>query len=168
MVTRAVSCAVRFWLEKLKAKLAIRIPYSVVLLVVGGILGLLAWQAQLDKEPDERWTVAVEMWTQMNPRLILFIFLPALIFEGAMSTDYYVFVHQFTGGIFLAFPAMILQVVLIALVGMYVFPYNWGLTESLLFGGMYVPALHSYRLSLVLHPRAPYVLRKHRACLHPE
>ena len=142
MVTRAVPGAVRLGLEKLKARLAIRIPYSVVLLIVGGILGLLAYQAQVDKPPSDRWTISLEVWTRMNPRLILFIFLPALIFEGAMSTDYYVFVHQFAGGITMAFPGMLLQVVLIALVGMYIFPYGWGLTESLMFGAMYVPAPH--------------------------
>ena len=42
------------------------------------------------------------MWTHMSPRLILFIFLPALVFEGAMSTDYYVFRHQFPSGVMLA------------------------------------------------------------------
>jgi len=36
----------------------------------------------------------------------------------------------------LAGPAMILQVVLIAMVGKYSFPYGWGWTESLLFGGI--------------------------------
>ena len=36
----------------------------------------------------------------------------------------------------LAFPAMLLQVVLVAMVGLYTFPYGWGWTESLMFGGI--------------------------------
>lgn len=73
---------------------------------------------------------------ELSPRLILFIFLPALIFEGAMSTDFYVFKQQLPGALMLAFPAMLLQVVLIALVGMITFPYNWGWVESLMFGAI--------------------------------
>ena len=86
--------------------------------------------------PANWHSTTLQVWTRMDPRLILFIFLPALIFEGAMSTDYYVFRHQFAGGMTMAFPGMLLQVVLIALVGMYVFPYGWGWVESLLFGAI--------------------------------
>ena len=126
----------RLALENLDKKCAVRIPYSVVLLVIGGVLGLISYQDP-DRTQSDRWSISVGTWTHMDPRLILFIFLPALIFEGAMSTDYYVFRHQFPGGMTMAFPGMLLQVVLIALVGMYVFPYGWGWAESLMFGAMY-------------------------------
>jgi len=64
------------------------------------------------------------------------MFLPALIFEGAMETDYFIFQHQFCGGVMLAGPGMILQILLIAVWAMYIFPYGWGFTESLLFGSI--------------------------------
>jgi len=64
------------------------------------------------------------------------MFLPALIFEGAMETDYFIFQHQFCGGVMLAGPGMILQILLIALWAMYIFPYGWGFTESILFGSI--------------------------------
>jgi NhaP-type Na+/H+ or K+/H+ antiporter len=72
----------------------------------------------------------------MDPRLILFMFLPALIFEGAMCTDYFIFHNQFPGGLMLAGPGMLVQILLIALWASYCFPYGWGLTESFLFGSI--------------------------------
>jgi NhaP-type Na+/H+ or K+/H+ antiporter len=57
-----------------------------------------------------RWTnIAIE------PMLILFMFLPALIYESSMNTDYFVFSNHAIGSIILAGPAMVLQVVLIAI-----------------------------------------------------
>jgi len=53
-----------------------------------------------------------------------------------METDYFIFQQQFCGGIMLAGPGMILQILLIALWAMYIFPYGWGFTESLLFGSI--------------------------------
>ena len=109
------------------------VPYSVVLLIIGGIMGGIASQQQ---DPEDTWTISLTVWTAMDPRLILFIFLPALIFEGAMGTDYYVFSHQLASGLTLVFPGMLLQVVLIAMVGIFTFPYGWDWTESLMFGAM--------------------------------
>ena len=53
-----------------------------------------------------------------------------------MSTDYFIFQNQFPGGIMLAGPGMLIQILLIATWAMYAFPYGWGLTESLLFGSI--------------------------------
>ena len=149
-VVLTMGCLVKLLLQKLKEKKNIGIPYSVVLLSLGMFLGALTWTEEASSAlPDgegarERrwhsdsdiWTLSLSSWTEMDPRLILFIFLPALIFEGAASTDYYVFRRQLPGGMLLAFPGMIAQVVLIAVFAIYGFPYGWGWTESLLFGSI--------------------------------
>ena len=135
-VSLLIGCAVRWVLERFKSKLHINIPYSVVLLTFGGILGGISWYQQRDSPATDRWTISLTIWSTLSPRLILFIFLPALIFEGAMSTDFYIFKQQLPGALMLAFPAMLLQVVLVAMVGLYTFPYGWGWTESLMFGGI--------------------------------
>jgi NhaP-type Na+/H+ or K+/H+ antiporter len=64
-------------------------------------------------------------WTNISvePFLILFMFLPALIYESSMNTDYFVFANHAIGSIILAGPAMILQVILIAIAVKYVSPF---------------------------------------------
>lgn len=133
-----IGCVTRLGLEYIQESFNVRIPSSAMLLMIGVAIGSITWQEILasDGEPDEILTVSLMMWTWMDPRLILFMFLPALIFEGGMSTDYFIFQNQFPSGIMLAGPGMLIQIFLIAMWAMYAFPYGWGLTESLLFGSI--------------------------------
>ena len=152
-VSLGIGCVVRFFLNALLEKTGVRIPYSVALLSLGMILGTLAWEAEnrsgatdhqtahvRPKETPntimEAWTLGITAWIDMSPRLILFIFLPALIFEGSLSTDFYVFRKQLFSGLLLAFPGMMVQIALIAVFAVYWFPFGWGWVESLLFGGI--------------------------------
>jgi len=104
LISLLLGCSTRFVLDKIKSRWGFRIPYSVVLLTIGGIWGALGYNniLQAGGKSNEIATISLTMWTHMSPRLILFIFLPALVFEGAMSTDYYVFRHQFPSGVMLA------------------------------------------------------------------
>ncbi len=42
---------------------------------------------------------SLQQWSEINGPLILFIFLPALIFEGSFSTNYYAWNKHFWGAI---------------------------------------------------------------------
>ena len=55
---------------------------------------------------------SLSMWTQLStvPTLLLFIFLPALIYEACMTTDYFVFSNHLGGSLLLAGPGMAIQV----------------------------------------------------------
>ena len=82
-ISLLMGCLTRFGLEIIKSRWGLRIPYSVILLTVGGMWGALAWNRIVQSEggnTTEIATISMTMWTHMNPRLILFIFLPALIF----------------------------------------------------------------------------------------
>jgi hypothetical protein len=138
LVMLVIGCLIRLGLENLKARWGIGIPSSVMLLFVGVVIGGSTWEVIIaaDGEPTEPLSLSIMMWTWMDLRLILFMFLPALIFEGAMTTDYFIFKEQFAGGAMLAGPGMVFQIVLIATWAVYVFPYGWGWTESFLFGGI--------------------------------
>ena len=133
-----IGCLARLALEKVQRSFGLEIPSSGMLLIIGMLIGAGTYQEILrtNGEPSEPFTVSLMMWTWMDPRLILFMFLPALIFENAMCTDYFIFRQQFVSGLTLAGPGMLLQILLIAAFGMFVFPYGWGLTESLLFGSI--------------------------------
>lgn len=158
-VSLGIGCVVKFLLHALLEKTGLRLPYSVALLTIGMILGTLAWEHEdrvgggdhkhaterpkkhgyydhAEKTISEAWTLGITAWIDMSPRLILFIFLPALIFEGSLSTDFYVFRKQLFSGLLLAFPGMMVQIALIAVFAVYWLPFGWGWVESLLFGGI--------------------------------
>jgi NhaP-type Na+/H+ or K+/H+ antiporter len=138
LVMLLIGCIARLGLEYINNALGIKIPSSVMLLTIGMLIGFLTWEGIVtsEGEPKEMLTLSLVMWTWMDPRVILFLFLPALIFESSMSTDYYIFRQQLVSGMMLAGPGMLIQILLIALWAMYCFPYDWGLTESLLFGSI--------------------------------
>lgn len=64
------------------------IPYTVLLMVLGGILGAVA---SLESGVAD-YTVAV---VNMDPHLMLHIFLPVLIFESAFAMDVHTFMKSF-------------------------------------------------------------------------
>jgi NhaP-type Na+/H+ or K+/H+ antiporter len=76
------------------------------------------------------------MWMRIPGQLILFLFLPPLIYEGSAYTNVYKFSKHFLSGLLLAGPGVVLQTFLIGLGARYIFPYGWNWTESLLFGGI--------------------------------
>jgi NhaP-type Na+/H+ or K+/H+ antiporter len=76
------------------------------------------------------------IWSKIDGHLILFIFLPALIYEGSSETNYYVFMNHFWSAQILAFPGMVVQALMIACVARWVLPYSWEWTEAWLFGAI--------------------------------
>ena len=64
------------------------IPYTTLLMIVGIIIGIYAdSMGMLGKGIIE--------WSQIGPHELLLIFLPALIFESAFSTDWHIIKMEF-------------------------------------------------------------------------
>ncbi len=62
------------------SRLKWQIPYTVLLFVLGSLISGLANQFHLgDLE------ISVEFWQELDPEIILFLFLPVLVFGEAMS-----------------------------------------------------------------------------------
>lgn len=76
----------------------IRLPYTVVLLVLGILFGLVSGQY------DEIHIYAKVV--DSDPHLILHIFLPVLIFESAFAMEFHTFVKTFVQVIVLAIPGL--------------------------------------------------------------
>lgn len=74
----------------------------------------------------------------ISPELILFTFLPVLIFESAFSLDAHVFRRSLTNIVLLAGPALFIAAVLTAYLMLSVTPAHWAWTMSyaLLFGAL--------------------------------
>ncbi|CAM9911883.1 unnamed protein product, partial [Chrysoparadoxa australica] len=69
-------------------------------------------------------------------QVILFVFLPILIFESAYNTDVHIFQREFWQVLVLAVPGVILMTILTACIVKYWLPYNWSWDTSLMFGSM--------------------------------
>ena len=101
------------------------IPFTVVLVVIGILLGKLAetWQPM---EPFRHF--------ELGPEIMLFIFLPALIFESGFSLDARQLTKDLTPVLILAIPAMIISTVLIGLGVWWALDIN--LAVALVFGAL--------------------------------
>ena len=69
----------------------------------------------------------------LDPHLMLFLFLPTLIFESAFAMDLHTFRKTVGQAIVIAGPGFLLISFLTAIVARYVFPYNWSWLTALLF-----------------------------------
>jgi NhaP-type Na+/H+ or K+/H+ antiporter len=122
------------------------LPYTVTLLLIGIILGILYRIGALDT-----WNLGVTAldvsflqqsihWAgNIDPHLILYVFLPTLIFEAAFAMDVHTFRKSFTNAFIMAVPGIILALFLTAGIVMGISKTgigfeNWNWSLALLFG----------------------------------
>ncbi|MBU0764555.1 MAG: cation:proton antiporter [Bacteroidetes bacterium] len=103
----------------------IPLPFTVLLLIFGIILGLL------DRLWLHEWgntiSNAIEWAGRIDPHLILFVFLPTLIFEAAYAMDVHTFKKTSTNAIILAIPGILIAMFLTAFLIMAIDYLNIGL-----------------------------------------
>lgn len=124
------------------------IPFTVILLLIGIGLGVLGRLNYLDIYEIGSSTLdltfldkSIDWAANIDPHLLLYVFLPILIFEAAFAMDVHVFKKTFTNATILAVPGIIVAIVLSALmmVGLNYLGIGvpkWNLTISLLFGAV--------------------------------
>ena len=136
------------------ARLSSVIPYTVLLLLVGMVMGLGArmLRDEFSEEGGGRsssasssgshasdtpladdYLSALSMISSIEPHTLLYIFLPALLFESANAIESHVFRKVLGKALTLAFPAMFAGVALMALVVKALYP-AWGWAACLLLG----------------------------------
>ncbi len=103
----------------------IPIPYTVFLVILGIILGSLA-----------RYNPHFELllYFQLTPDLVLFLFLPALIFESAIKLDARLLMKDIAPVLVLAIPAMLMSAAIIGL-GLWLIQ-DFNILYALLFGAL--------------------------------
>lgn len=114
-----------------KMKIPFKIPYTVLMLIAGLVIGAI----------DHRWYLGAishsdGIWLHMDADLILYMFLPPLIYESAASCDVHVWSRATVQIITMAGPGVMVHTVMVALVAFYIFPYNWTTDECLTFAAM--------------------------------
>ncbi|MEE4198910.1 MAG: cation:proton antiporter [Bacteroidales bacterium] len=122
------------------------LPYTVSLLVIGLILGAFTrlgyfgeWNLLLFQLDTSFMGKAVGWAGHIDPHLIMYVFLPTLIFEAAFAMDVHTFKKSFTNAFILAVPGIMTAIFLTALVVMVIQLLGIGLASwswmiALLFG----------------------------------
>lgn len=111
------------------------IPYSVALLVLGILIGsVLDYEVHspLLHELKSSFLLA----SQLDANIIMFIFLPALVFESAFSLEVHLFKRMFSQIALLAIPGMVLCTGITALLSLSVLPWHWSVGTALMFGAI--------------------------------
>eukprot|EP00736_Rhodelphis_marinus_P013566 Rmarinus@m.15345 len=106
------------------------LPYTVVLLGCGIILSTINHYEHVGELGD-----SLDQWTHIDPHLILYAFLPPLVFESAFSMDYHVFRRSLAQILMLAFPGVIISLFLggLFMKGIY---DDWTWTECFTIGSI--------------------------------
>ncbi len=110
------------------------VPYTVALLVIGLVIGFVDRALMLP--PQHILSYSIDQLSSIDPHLILFIFLPILIFESAFAIEAHLFKRTFSQISILAVPGLLISTGLTACLVMYVFPWDWGWPVALLFGAL--------------------------------
>ncbi|MBK9192964.1 MAG: sodium:proton antiporter [Crocinitomicaceae bacterium] len=128
VVCLIIGAAIRFSLSK------INLPYTVVLMLIGlglGVLGRTGFFESMNFFGLELDTSILDhsiSWAaNIDPHLILYIFLPILIFEAAFAMDVHTFKKSFVNSVILAVPGIIVAVVGTAALMWLIVMYNFGL-----------------------------------------
>ncbi len=112
-----------------------QLPYTVSLLLVGLALGLMN-RSDFFSEHFVLLDEMLKVVATIDPHLILFLFLPPLIFESAFSLEVHLFRRIFTQIALLAVPGLIVATLLTATLAKWVFPWEWSWALCLMFGAL--------------------------------
>ena len=111
-------------------------PFTIGMLLVGIAGGVAIRQTGADS--GHGVLALVNRGASITPDLIIFVFLPALVFESAFAIDVNEFRKNVAGVALLAGPALVLSTVLVALLMIYATgpTWHWGWPAALVFGAL--------------------------------
>lgn len=113
------------------------IPFTCGLFLVGCVVSILHYLNQVEHPLHwDSWYNSIEMWQGINPHLLFYVFLPALLFGDVVKLKVQL-VAVCSGQIMLlAIPGVLFSTALTALFGRYVFPYGWDWSMCFVFGAI--------------------------------
>eukprot|EP00602_Paraphysomonas_sp_CaronLab_P007782 CAMPEP_0185028336 /NCGR_PEP_ID=MMETSP1103-20130426/13971_1 /TAXON_ID=36769 /ORGANISM="Paraphysomonas bandaiensis, Strain Caron Lab Isolate" /LENGTH=781 /DNA_ID=CAMNT_0027562721 /DNA_START=210 /DNA_END=2555 /DNA_ORIENTATION=- len=114
------------------SRLKIGLPYTVVVFFLGCMLSLV-----IDSDVDlGHVEESIRSWKKIDPELLLYLFLPALLFGEAMSLKWYHVKAVFSQALILAGPGVLIGAYLMALILYFCFPLNWPWYLCMVFGSI--------------------------------
>ena len=75
-------------------------------------------------------------WTNIEPHLLLYVFLPPLIFGEAMSLNYYNAKGALSQALIMAGPGVVIGATLLGAIAKYMLHYNWSWNLAMIFGSI--------------------------------
>ncbi|KAG7979696.1 hypothetical protein I3843_05G144300 [Carya illinoinensis] len=78
----------------------------------------------------------IRLWANIDPDLLLAVFLPALLFESSFSMEVHQIKRCLAQMIFLAGPGVLISTFCLGSALKFTFPYDWSWKTSLLLGGL--------------------------------
>ena len=129
-----IGAAARHFLHK------VPLPFTVVLMLIGLGLGFAfrgghegaahaAGHDGLLAKLMDALRGSVEWGANLDPHLILYVFLPILIFEAAYALDVHVFKKSFWNAFYMAGPGIVTATLMTGGCVMVIYSLGWGLTE---------------------------------------
>lgn len=113
------------------------LPYTAVLLCEGVVIGVIAMATDgSSSATEQKLHLSLMMWMEIDPHLLLFTFLPALLFGDAMKINTHLFSKCFTQCLLVACPGVLLGTFLTGCVAKYLLPYGWNWSLSLVLGSI--------------------------------
>lgn len=105
------------------------VPYTVLVFLLGLLFSTLA---------DTEGTLAdsIHQWLQIDAELMLFVFLPPLIFGEAMGLNWYHLKGGFLQSVILAGPGVLIGAALMGAMTKAILPYNWNWNLAMTFGSI--------------------------------
>jgi NhaP-type Na+/H+ or K+/H+ antiporter len=113
------------------------VPYTAAMFMEGLCIAIIqAIKRHNGRVVWGQFDSAVGLWANADPHMILFIFLPPLVFGEAMSLNVSLVKACFKQCVLLAGPGVLIGTFLTGVAGKYVLPYNWDWNISMLFGAI--------------------------------
>ncbi|CAF0926419.1 unnamed protein product [Adineta steineri] len=108
-------------------------PFTVIVLILGFSIGMII--AHIYGVTND-FLLGEKVLREINPHLIYYIFLPLLIFDSAFNSHFHVIRPHILSAILLAGPGVLISTSIVAVFGVYIFPYHWSWLVSIMFGSI--------------------------------
>ncbi|KAJ8598096.1 hypothetical protein CTAYLR_005573 [Chrysophaeum taylorii] len=110
------------------------VPYTVVMMMCGAVVGLVIEREMNGREIE---SPTIRAWYRMSPEVLLYTFIPILVFESAFMIDTHIFSRIATQILTLAGPGVLVASILTAVFVRFAFvAYNWSWPTCLMFGAI--------------------------------
>ena len=121
-------------------------PYTTQLLVYGILIGVIHAATRYDCSHEfgkhefrsglGYMGESIQMWLDIDSHLLLFTFLPALLFGDAIGLTWYLVKQCILQCLVLAIPGVLIGTALTAVFAKYATPYNWDWDACFMFGSI--------------------------------